>query len=264
MPHQEINDGLLYAKSEQGMCKVVCFSENHAATIPELEVHQIEAVIRVWIDECKQIAETTSLTHVQIFENKGSVMGCSNPHPHCQIWAQQSIPDEVYKEDIQQSNYFAQHSEQLLQQYIQQEQHKKERIVSENEYFIALVPFWAVWPFETILIPKQNHAHIISLSLSEITAFASIYKEVTTKYDNIFECSFPYSAGIHQAPFVAKKSEHWRWHMHFYPPLLRSAEIKKFMVGYEMLAEPQRDITPEYAAQILQNMSSIHYKNKHV
>ena len=260
----EINDGLFRAHSEQGICKVVCFSENHSATVPELELSQIEAVIQVWIDECISISKNNTIHHIQIFENKGSIMGCSNPHPHCQIWAQESIPDIVQKEHVNQFDFFTQHNSQLLAEYVQQEIDKGERVVCENEYFIALVPFWAIWPFETIIIPKHNHPQIISLSNSEISSFASIYKEITCKYDNLFSVSFPYSAGIHQAPYNTENIEHWRWHMHFYPPLLRSAEIKKYMVGYEMLAEPQRDITPEQAAQILQKASSIHFKHKRI
>jgi len=260
----ELSEGLFQARSERGICKVMCFSENHNKTIPELSISEVESVIRVWMNECKEIAATPFIKNIQIFENKGSIMGCSNPHPHCQIWAQESIPDTVLKEDKQQKEYFARHHSQLLADYIEQEKNKNERIVCENEHCIALVPFWAIWPFETIIIPKVQHSQIVSLSDSEIKSFAEIYKEVTCKYDNLFSVSFPYSAGIHQAPFNTEKCDYWRWHMHFYPPLFRSADVKKFMVGYEMLGEPQRDITAEQAATILQETSSTHYKTKHI
>lgn len=254
------NEGLFQAKSERGICKVVCFSDDHSKTVPEMEHEQVEAVIRVWIDECKEISKNDFIHHIQIFENKGAVMGCSNPHPHCQIWAQESIPDIVAKEDKQQAVYLYENHSTLLKDYVDREKQKNERIICENDSFIAFVPFWAIWPFETMIIPKNKHAQIITLSDKEISDFAQIYQEVTCKYDNLFSVSFPYSAGIHQAPYNFQSTEHWQWHMHFYPPLLRSAEVKKFMVGYEMLAEPQRDITAEQAAIILKKTSSIHYK----
>jgi UDPglucose--hexose-1-phosphate uridylyltransferase len=186
-------------------------------------------------------------------------MGCSNPHPHCQIWAQESIPDIVAKEDITQGEYYTENRKTLLEDYMVQEKEKKERIVYENDHFICVVPFWAVWPFETSIVSKRAQANISDMNSEEITAFAEMYKTITCKYDNIFSISFPYSAGIHQAPFNIENKEYWHWHTHFYPPLFRSAEVKKFMVGYEMLAEPQRDLTAEQAADIIKKQETTHY-----
>lgn len=227
-----------------------------------MTVSEVEAVVRVWIEETKKMIVAPDINHIQIFENKGSIMGCSNPHPHCQIWAQESVPDIVAKEQKQQFEYFVENRRTLLEDYLLQEIQKKERIIFENEYFVALVPFWAVWPFETIIIPKRPQANISDMSENEISAFAEAYNMVTCKYDNIFSVSFAYSAGIHQAPLKEKDTKAWHWHMHFYPPLFRSAEVKKFMVGYEMLAEPQRDLTAEQAAEIIRRQDTVHYSRK--
>lgn len=189
-------------------------------------------------------------------------MGCSNPHPHGQIWAQQSLPTEVEKTQENLIAYFEKFGQTLLQDYLKEELKTKERIVIENEHFVALVPFWAIWPFETMIISKRVFGKITDFSHSETTSFAKIIKDLTVKYDNLFETSFPYSSGIHQAPTDEKNHPEWHFHMHFYPPLLRSASIKKFMVGYEMLGEAQRDITPEISAEIIRNSANIHYKNK--
>jgi UDPglucose--hexose-1-phosphate uridylyltransferase len=256
----EITDDLFQAKSERGVCRVICFSPKHNKTVPELPISEIELIIQLWQKEYSELGKLEFINHIQIFENKGSIMGCSNPHPHCQIWAQESIPEIVKKEDENQLSYFQKHSKNLLQNYIEQELLKKERVVAENSHFVAIVPFWAVWPFEIIIVPKNAKPNISELSTDEIREFAEMYKIVTCKYDNLFKISFPYSAGIHQAPTNQNESKHWCWHMHFYPPLLRSASVKKFMVGYEMLAEPQRDITAEQSAEILRNLDSTHYK----
>jgi UDPglucose--hexose-1-phosphate uridylyltransferase len=197
---------------------------------------------------------------VQIFENKGSLMGNSNPHPHCQIWAQESLPVEPAKELKQFNNYYRKNNRSILSDYLKLERKLKDRIVYENSSFTVLVPFWAVWPFETLIISKRKIANILKLTKNEKKNFADSIKIVTVKYDNLFRTSFPYSAGIHQAPTDGKKHEEWHLHMHFYPPLLRSAEIKKFMVGYEMLSEPQRDITPESSAGMLRELPDVHYK----
>jgi UDPglucose--hexose-1-phosphate uridylyltransferase len=199
------------------------------------------------------------IKHVQIFENKGAIMGCSNPHPHGQIWAQSSIPEEVMKKQNNQQKYWAKHQKTLLSAYLEQELAAKERILIEHEHFVALVPFWAVWPFEAMIIPKKAYAHIGQLGPVEVKAYAEILKALTIKYDNLFEVSFPYSSGIHQAPTDGQAHPEWHFHMSFYPPLLRSAEVKKFMVGYEMFANPQRDISAETAAERLRNLSSTHY-----
>ncbi len=258
-PNEDFEDGLLLAKSEKGICKVVCFSPNHSLTLPLMEVEDINKVITLWKEEYKTLGALPHINHVQIFENKGSIMGCSNPHPHGQIWAQESIPQEVKKKSTQFNKYWASNKKGLLGDYITQELLQQERIVLENEHFVALVPFWAVWPYETMIVPKRKLRDITQLSEEETLAFAAIIKGLTTKYDNLFNISFPYSAGIHQAPTDGEEHPEWHFHMTFYPPLLRSSTVKKFMVGYEMFANPQRDITAEQAANTLKELSDVHY-----
>ena len=261
--NEKVNkNSLLIAKSEKGICRVVNFSPRHDLTLAEMSEVDIEIVIMKWQNEFKILSENSNINYVQIFENKGSMMGNSNPHPHCQIWAQESIPMEPKKELKYFKKYFDKNGKTILADYIKLELKLKERIVYENETFVILVPYWAVWPFETILIPKRNISNILQFKETEKKNFASALKILTVKYDNLFTTSFPYSSGIHQAPTDRRKHPEWHLHMHFYPPLLRSATIKKFMVGYEMMAEPQRDITPEQSAKILQSLSSIHYKTK--
>lgn len=257
---QDFNENdLLIAKSERGVCRVICYAPNHSLTIPLMDVTSIHHVVKTWQKQYLELGELEYINYVQIFENKGAIMGCSNPHPHGQIWAQESIPVEPAKEDKMQLQYFKEKGRGLLVDYLTLELQKKERIVVENEFFIALVPFWAVWPFELLLLPKNHAPHIANMEEKESLAFAEILKRVTTIYDNVFETSFPYSAGIHQAPTNQNDQQHWHWHMHFYPPLIRSASIKKFMVGYEMMGNPQRDFTPEMAAQLLRSKDEIHY-----
>ncbi|HEX5150722.1 MAG TPA: UDP-glucose--hexose-1-phosphate uridylyltransferase [Parafilimonas sp.] len=259
-PEGSVNEeGLLIANSESGICKVICFSPRHDLTLPQMKVNDIEKVIELWQEEFAALASNPSIKYIQIFENKGEIMGCSNPHPHGQIWSSSSVPLELTKETIQQKKYFDQHHKSLLSAYLEIELKKKERIVLENEAFIALVPFWATWPYETMIISKRHIQNITQLNDAEKKSFAAILKELTAKYDNLFQVSFPYSAGIHQAPVNDGDHEEWHLHMHFYPPLLRSATVKKFMVGYEMLANPQRDITAEYAAEKLRSLSTTHY-----
>jgi UDPglucose--hexose-1-phosphate uridylyltransferase len=253
--------GLLVARSENGICKVICFSPRHDLTLPEMPLEEIGNVIALWQQEFASLAENPDIKYIQIFENKGEIMGCSNPHPHGQIWASTSVPMEVVKESVQQKKYFNQFGKSLLSAYVALEQKKQERVVLENDSFIALTPFWAVWPYEILLVSKRHVQHITQFTAREKADFAVILKELTTKYDNLFNVSFPYSAGMHQAPVNNGDYPEWHWHMHFYPPLLRSATVKKFMVGYEMLANPQRDITPEAAAEKLRAQSGIHYKH---
>ena len=253
---------LLLAKSETGVCKVICFSPRHDLTLPEMEPQAIRKVVDLWEKEYKELGSRENINYVQIFENKGSIMGCSNPHPHGQIWAQSELPTEPYKETIQLKKYWENNNKSLLEDYLNLELENKERVVSENEDFVVLVPFWAIWPFETMIISKRHFQHIGQMSEREKDSFAGIIKEITIRYDNLFEVSFPYSAGIHQSPTDGKTHEEWHFHMHFYPPLLRSATVKKFMVGYEMLGNPQRDITPEFSAEKLRSLPVIHYKNK--
>lgn len=253
-------NGLLQAGSEKGICRVISFSPDHSLTLPLLPVEGIVKVIRVWKQEYASLASNPFIKYIQIFENKGEIMGCSNPHPHGQIWSQSSLPVEIVKETDRQQKYFEEHGRSLLSDYMATELQQQERIVLENEHFIALVPFWAVWPYETIIISKRQVQNLLAFTSNEVTALADMLKKLTTRYDNLFGISFPYSAGMHQAPVNNGDHPGWHWHMHFYPPLLRSATIKKFMVGYEMLANPQRDITPEWAAEKLRSLSDKHYK----
>ena len=247
------NKGLLKAESEKGICKVVCFSPNHSLTLPDMGLSDIERVVSVWQNEYRQLGNLEYISHVQIFENKGAIMGCSNPHPHGQIWAQKSIPTEALKKTSMQKDHYIKTAKSLLSMYLEQELDLDVRIVSENETFVSLVPFWAIWPFEVMITPKRHMQHIGQMTRAEKKDFARQIKIVTQKYDQLFDTSFPYSAGIHQAPTDGPHEE-WHWHMPFYPPLLRSATVKKFMVGYEMFGMPQRDITPEIAAQRLKEL----------
>jgi UDPglucose--hexose-1-phosphate uridylyltransferase len=260
-PVGEFNkNNLLQAKSESGICKVICFSPRHDLTLPLMDVPTIRQVVDVWVDQYKELGNRPDIHYVQIFENKGEMMGASNPHPHGQIWAQSSVPVEVNKETKQQKQYYEANGKSLLSDYLAVELEEKARIVVENEHFVALVPFWAVWPFETLLISRRHIGHICEMNDVEKNALADILKRLTTRYDNLFTISFPYSAGMHQTPTDGGLYPEWHWHMHFYPPLLRSATVKKFMVGYEMLGNPQRDITPESAADRLRGLSEVHYK----
>jgi UDPglucose--hexose-1-phosphate uridylyltransferase len=256
VPEFETRDALLVARSEKGICKVVCFSPNHNETLADLDESAIEQVIRTWQAEYKSLGEMPFINYVQIFENKGEVMGCSNPHPHGQIWAQQSVPAEPAREQVKQEEYFIKMGRPLLSDYLTTELEKMERMVCENDSFVVLVPFWAIWPYETMVIPRRKIRHLLDLNEKEVKDFAAILKVITVKYDNLFHVSFPYSAGIHQAPTDGKEHAEWQMHMHFYPPLLRSATIKKFMVGYELLANAQRDITAETSASILRDLPS--------
>lgn len=250
------------AQPERGISKVVCFSPKHNLTLPEMTVEGIKDIISTWQKEYTDLGRIDYIHHVQIFENKGSVMGCSNPHPHGQIWAQSSLPTEVEKTQNNLKAYFEKQGSNLLIDYLQEELQVKERIVIENDHFVALVPFWAIWPFETMIISKRHITKITDFTQEESTGFATILKQLTIKYDNLFETSFPYSSGIHQSPTDGQEHPEWQFHMHFYPPLLRSATVKKFMVGYEMMGESQRDITAEKSAQMLRDLSDVHYKNK--
>ncbi len=254
------NEDLFKLKPERGICRVVCFSPRHDLTIPEMSVPDIRKVVDLWCNEYETLSKIGFIKHIQIFENKGAIMGCSNPHPHGQIWAQSNIPEEPFKKGKTQLKYFKKHRQTLLTDYVQAELANKSRILFENTHFVGLIPFWAVWPFEAMLIPKRAISRIMDMTDAEKTAFADAYKQLTVMYDNVFEVSFPYSAGIHQAPSDGKAHPEWHFHTVFYPPLLRSSTVKKFMVGYEMLANPQRDITPEKAADILRGVPKVHYK----
>jgi UDPglucose--hexose-1-phosphate uridylyltransferase len=252
-------NGLLYAESESGICKVVCFSADHSLTLPLMQVSDIVDVISLWQKEHRALGSMDGINHVQIFENKGGIMGCSNPHPHGQIWAQSKIPQEVRKKMDNLKAHWQKHGSSILEDYMEQELQLDERIILENEHFVALIPYWAVWPYETMILPKRKIANIAILSDDEKWSYAEILKQLTIRYDNIFNTSFPYSSGIHQAPTDGLDHPEWHFHMSFYPPLLRSATVKKFMVGYEMFANPQRDITAEQAAETMKSLSDTHY-----
>ena len=258
-------NSLLQAQDVRGTCRVICFSPRHDLTLPEMEQAAIRQVVDVWAVQTADLGQT--YRWVQVFENKGAVMGCSNPHPHGQIWAMDALPNEARKEDEQQRAYFEGVGRPLLLDIAQVEGDEQERIVMENEHWLAVVPYWAVWPFELLLMPRRHVLRLPDLQDDERDALADILKCLLTKYDNLFETSFPYSMGWHGAPhggsdgksYVSTNS-HWQLHAHFYPPLLRSATVKKFMVGFEMLGEAQRDLTAEQAAVRLRQLSDVHYR----
>jgi UDPglucose--hexose-1-phosphate uridylyltransferase len=258
-PGEEINDGLLRASSETGICRVVCFHPDHSLTLPLMKTADIVKVIQKWKEEYEDLGSREDINYVMIFENKGDMMGCSNPHPHGQIWSQLTVPVEVQKKSENQKAYWNRNKRSLLGDYLKQELELKERIVLENDHFVALVPYWAIWPYETMIIPRRQMQHIGQLNPEEEKAYADILKQLTIRYDNLFQTSFPYSSGIHQQPTNGQDYPEWHFHMSFYPPLLRSKTVKKFMVGYELFAGPQRDITAEQAAETLRELSGTHY-----
>ncbi len=257
-------DPQFIAEPEHGTCRVVCFSPRHDLTLPELSQAKVEAVVRTWRDQTRELESLEYIHYVQVFENKGAMMGCSNPHPHSQVWAVNHIPNEPAKELKSQQQYWLDHQSCLLCDYLARELEAKERVVALNEEFAVVVPFWAVWPFETLLMPRRHCGGLPDLDPGQITALADLLRQITAKYDNLFEVSFPYSMGFHQYPPKGKglNREAWHLHAHFYPPLLRSATIKKFMVGYEMLAEAQRDLTAEQAAERLRSLPVRHYRSR--
>ncbi|MBP7202695.1 MAG: UDP-glucose--hexose-1-phosphate uridylyltransferase [Propionivibrio sp.] len=242
--------------SARGTSRVVCFSPDHSKSLPELSPAAIEKVIDTWSEQTAELG--AKYPWVQVFENKGAMMGCSMPHPHGQIWANSFLPNEAATEDKHQRAYFEAHGRPLLLDYATQEA-GGERVVVETAHWLAVVPYWAAWPFETLLMPKARVARLPDLSEAQRKDLAIALKKLTSRYDNLFTCSFPYSMGWHGAPFSEGDQEHWQLHAHFYPPLLRSATVRKFMVGYEMLAESQRDLTPEQAADRLRAVSDVHF-----
>lgn len=253
-------DDLLKADPVRGECRVICFSPRHDLTLPEMSVPDIRRVVDTWAEQAIELG--AKYRWVQIFENKGAVMGCSNPHPHGQIWAGNFLPNEISVEDARQREYFDAHGSPLLLDYAARELQDQKRVVTKNAHWLAVVPFWAVWPYEMLLLPLRQVRRIQDLSEEEKQGLADILKNILTRYDNLFETSFPYSMGWHGAPNDSNDADHWQLHAHFYPPLLRSATVKKFMVGYEMLPEAQRDLTAEQAAEKLRQQSSEHYKRK--
>ena len=252
-----LEGALIRLETVSGISRVLCFSPRHDLTLPLMEPQEILGVVNRWAEEMSTLGK--KYRWVQIFENRGEIMGCSNPHPHCQIWASSSLPNEPSKENVHQRTYWKNHKKVLLMDYLRIERRNGDRILIENEEWSVVVPFWAVWPFETLLIPRRHVLRFPDLNNLERAALSTILKNLLTRYDNLFNISFPYTMGWHGAPFGMKDASHWQLHAHFYPPLLRSATVKKFMVGYEMLSEPQRDITAEQAADRMKQVPDLHY-----
>jgi UDPglucose--hexose-1-phosphate uridylyltransferase len=250
---------LLLAESESGRCRVVCFSPRHDLTLARMDVPDIRKVVDTWCKEFSDLAAEPNVRSVQIFENRGAMMGCSNPHPHGQIWVNETVPDELAKEVASQHSYFQKNRSSLLGDYLKLELEKQERVVCSNESFVVVVPFWAIWPYETLLLSRRNVSSLTDLQEAERNGLAQILRQITIRYDNLFKTSFPYTMGFHQNPTDGVAYPGFDLHAHFYPPLLRSATVKKFMVGYEMLAMPQRDISPELAAKQLRELPDVHY-----
>jgi len=259
-------DELLRAEATSGECRVICFSPDHSKTLPLLDASEIRGVVDVWADQTRELGQNH--TNVQIFENKGAMMGCSNPHPHGQVWATAHVPNELADADRSQADYLEAKGRLMLLDLAEREVSEGDRVVEANAHWLAIVPFWAAWPFETLVLPRFESSRLTDLNEAARNDLASLFKALTTRYDNLFKTSFPYSMGWHQAPFVKDDNgltdaPHFQLHAHFYPPLLRSASVRKFMVGYEMLAEPQRDLTPERAADMLRAVSPTdHYLAK--
>jgi UDPglucose--hexose-1-phosphate uridylyltransferase len=249
---------LLVAEPERGRCRVICFHPNHSLTLARMEEAAICEVVAAWADETAALGELPYINHVQIFENRGAMMGASNPHPHCQIWATEHVPDEPLRELAAQQEYADEHHRCLLCDYVATELAQAERVVVETDLFIAVVPYWATWPFETLVLPRRHLGSFTDFTAAERNGMATILKAVTTRYDNLFQVSFPYSLGFHQRPTDGEAHDSMHFHAHFYPPLLRSAQIRKFMVGFEMFGSPQRDLTPETAAERLRALPQKH------
>ncbi|MDB2387129.1 UDP-glucose--hexose-1-phosphate uridylyltransferase [Shewanella sp.] len=259
-PQATHNDPLFSLQSVTGTCRVICFSADHSQTLATLSIAQLTAVFAKLSQEVNTLSQ--QFPWVQAFENKGMAMGCSASHPHGQIWAVSELPNEAIIESRSQLQYFVQHGRNLLMDYANRELAKLERIVISNDDWLVVVPWWAAWPFETLLLPRFSVSHLDQLNKKQQISLAKIIKSLMTRYDNLFTTPFPYSMGWHGAPFDGVQHPEWQLHAHIYPPLLRSAEIKKFMVGYEMLAESQRDLPPEQAADLLRQQSEVHYSNK--
>ena len=261
-PYGEMHQGRFFqAQAETGVCRVICFSPRHDLTLASMKPPDIGGVVDLWAQQVEELGQDPRIGYVQLFENRGAMMGSSNPHPHGQVWATRRLPTEPAKEDHEQRAYFEKHNVPLLVDYLAAELDARERVVVENEGWVAVVPYWAVWPFETLVLPRRLVGHLPELAPSERLALADLLKRLFTRYDNLFETSFPYSMGWHGQPTDGGDSSHWQLHAHFYPPLLRSATVRKFMVGYEMLATPQRDLTAEQAAQRLRDLSESHFQD---
>jgi UDPglucose--hexose-1-phosphate uridylyltransferase len=254
-----VRDGLLHAEGEPGTCRVLCFSPRHDLSLARMTTAQIRPVVDAWADEVETLGRRPDVGYVQVFENKGTLMGCSNPHPHGQVWATRHVPTLPARKDAALRAYLAREGRDLVGDYLAQEVRERGRLVCENAHWVALVPFWAVWPFETMLVPRRRVADLPSLEAPERDALADVLRRLTVRYDNLFRCSFPYSMGWHGRPTQGEDHSHWRLHAVFFPPLLRSATVRKFLVGYEMTGEPQRDLTPEEAAARLREAPESRY-----
>jgi UDPglucose--hexose-1-phosphate uridylyltransferase len=254
---------LLIARGERGVCRVVCFSPRHDLTLARMSTSELRAVVKMWIDEYLALATIPWVEYALIFENRGAMMGASNPHPHGQIWATETVPNEPAREQDAFARYQSRHGHCLLCEYARLEVKLVERIVCHNDAFLAVVPFWAVWPFETMLISRRHIGSLGEFNESERDALADILRRLLTRYDNLFEAPFPYSMGFHQQPI--RQRGDWHLHAHVYPPLMRSATIRKWIVGFELLGSPQRDLTPELAASRLRDVGEVHYavRTKH-
>jgi UDPglucose--hexose-1-phosphate uridylyltransferase len=253
------NMGLLVGEGEPGTCRVICFSPRHDLTLATMPLQSIEIVVQTWMEQFRELGGLDNINHVQIFENRGAMMGASNPHPHCQIWATHSIPQEPSKELAGQTNYLRLHGKCVLCDYVSLEERQRVRMVCENEGFVAMVPFWAVWPFELLVCSRRHLGSLSDFTSQDARSLSEILHRITSTYDKVFEVPFPYSMGFHQAPRDGVPHPEWHFHAHFYPPLLRSATIRKFMVGFEMLGTPQRDITAEIAAEKLRELAKLQH-----
>lgn len=250
------DDPLFCRQAVAGTSRVICFHPRHDLTLPQMQEHEILNVVGDWVNQTRELGE--KYAWVQVFENKGAAMGCSNPHPHGQIWTSDFVPNEPATEDGTQRAYLRKHGTAMLVDYARRESERGERVVVSNRHWVAVVPFWACWPYEVLLLPFEPVRRLCDLHPAQRSDLAAILKNLLTRYDNLFKTSFPYSMGWHGAPFMEGNHDHWQLHAHFYPPLLRSATVKKFMVGYELLAEAQRDMTPEQAAAALRSASAFY------
>ena len=252
-PAKEDDRGLLVGETEAGTCRVLCFSPRHDLTLAKMEVSSIRQVVNLWAEQSVELGGRPDISYVQIFENRGAMMGASNPHPHGQVWATEHLPDEIVLELAAQKAYLEERGSSLLEAYLRLELEREERVILENDSFVVVVPYWAVWPFETLVLPRAKASRVEELSSGQRGGLADILRRLTSGYDRVFDTSFPYSMGLHGAPADGKAHPEWQFHLHFYPPLLRSATVRKFMVGFELLASPQRDITAETAADVLRS-----------
>jgi UDPglucose--hexose-1-phosphate uridylyltransferase len=261
-PNTEGWPALLRAERERGVCRVVCFHPDHSLTLARMDVADIRHVVDAWTSQYGYLGRMHEISYVQIFENRGAMMGASNPHPHCQIWATEHVPDEPAAESVALAEYHREHKSCLLCDYGRVEHDAKTRVVCENEEFLAVVPWWAIWPFEVLVVAKSHLRSLADFSELQRSLLADILKQVTVRYDNLFSTSFPYTMGFHQSPTDGHAHNEWHFHAHFYPPLLRSATVRKFMVGFELLGMPQRDITAESAAERLRGVPAEHFAGK--